>query len=66
MAMFPAMHRVGVPVAPHTPLFELAVPCAVFGLDRLRTLGQVCSLPHPWDAIHLCARRPRHSMLSED
>jgi hypothetical protein len=27
MAMFPAMHRVVVPVAPHTPLFELAVPC---------------------------------------
>jgi hypothetical protein len=34
MAMFPAMHRVVVPVAPQTPLFELAVPCAVFGLDR--------------------------------
>jgi hypothetical protein len=34
MAIVPAMHRVVVPVAPHTPLFELAVPCAVFGLDR--------------------------------
>ena len=34
MALFPAMRRVVVPVAPHTPLFELAAPCAVFGLDR--------------------------------
>jgi hypothetical protein len=34
MAMFPAMHRVVVPVAPHAPLFELAVPCEVFGLER--------------------------------
>jgi hypothetical protein len=25
-----------------------------------------CSLPYPWDAIHLCARRPSHSMLSGD
>ena len=24
----------------------------------LTTLGQVCSLPYPWDAIHHCARRP--------
>jgi hypothetical protein len=29
-----AMHRVVVPVAPHAPLFELALPCEVFGLDR--------------------------------
>jgi hypothetical protein len=29
-------------------------------------LGQVCSIPYPWDAIDLCARRPSHSMLSED
>jgi len=34
LAIVPAMHRVVVPVAPHTPLLELAVPCAAFGLDR--------------------------------
>lgn len=28
------MHRVVVPVSPGTPLFELAVPCEVFGIDR--------------------------------
>jgi transcriptional regulator GlxA family with amidase domain len=27
-------HRVVVPVPPDTPLFELAVPCEVFGIDR--------------------------------
>ena len=28
------MHRVVVPVPAATPLFELAVPCEVFGIDR--------------------------------
>ena len=41
-------------------------PWAWLAAIVLRSLGQVCSIPYPWDAIHLCARRPSHSMLSEN
>jgi transcriptional regulator GlxA family with amidase domain len=44
-------HRVAVPVPPDTPLFELAVPCEVFGIDR-------SYLVSPWYGFLLCPVGP--------
>jgi transcriptional regulator GlxA family with amidase domain len=43
------MHRVAIPVTDRMPVFELAVPCEVFGRERE-------SLPVPWwYDVRLCA-----------
>jgi AraC family transcriptional activator FtrA len=44
-------HRIAVPVPADTPLFELAVPCEVFGVDR-------SYLVDPWYAVTLCPVGP--------
>lgn len=47
----PAMHLVAVAITEDVPLFELAVPCEVFGVDRPE-------LAEPWYAFRLCATVP--------
>jgi transcriptional regulator GlxA family with amidase domain len=44
-------HRVVVPVPPGTPLFELAVPCEVFGIDRSDVVAD-------WYDFRLCPISP--------
>jgi AraC family transcriptional regulator, transcriptional activator FtrA len=44
-------HQVAVPVPGNTPLFELAVPCEVFGIDR-------SELVSPWYGFTLCPVGP--------
>jgi AraC family transcriptional regulator, transcriptional activator FtrA len=44
-------HRIAVPVPAGTPLFELAVPCEVFGIDR-------SYLVDPWYDFTLCPVGP--------
>ncbi|MBR7833384.1 helix-turn-helix domain-containing protein [Actinospica durhamensis] len=44
-------HRVAVAVMPGTPIFELAVPCEVFGIARPE-------LADPWYEFRLCAPEP--------
>ena len=51
MRMDSAAHRVAVPLTEGTPIFELAVPCEVFGIDR-------ADLVDPWYELQLCAVRP--------
>jgi AraC family transcriptional regulator, transcriptional activator FtrA len=41
-------HRVGVAVTSGAPLFELAVPCEIFGRHRE-------GLPEPWYELRICA-----------
>jgi AraC family transcriptional activator FtrA len=50
-------HRVVVPVPPGTPLFELAVPCEVFGLDRSDVVPD-------WYGFQLCPVGPGPTQLS--
>jgi AraC family transcriptional activator FtrA len=45
------MHVVAVAVMPGAPIFELAVPCEVFGIDRP-------DLADPWYQLRLCAVEP--------
>lgn len=45
------MHRVAVAVMPGAPIFELAVPCEVFGISRPE-------LVEPWYEFQLCATTP--------
>lgn len=45
------MHVVTVAVTPGAPIFELAVPCEVFGIDRPE-------LVDPWYEFRLCAVEP--------
>lgn len=45
------MHRVAVAVMPGAPIFELAVPCEVFGIPRP-------DLADPWYEFQLCATEP--------
>ena len=46
------MHRVAIPVTDRMPVFELAVPCEVFGRERE-------DLPaHWWYDLRLCAGQP--------
>jgi transcriptional regulator GlxA family with amidase domain len=44
-------HQVAVPVPANTPVFELAVPCEVFGQDR-------SELVSPWYGLALCPVGP--------
>lgn len=44
-------HRVAVAVMPGAPIFELAVPCEVFGIPRPE-------LVDPWYEFRLCATEP--------
>lgn len=44
-------HRVAVAVMPGAPIFELAVPCEVFGIPRPE-------LADPWYELRLCATEP--------
>jgi transcriptional regulator GlxA family with amidase domain len=44
-------HVVAVAVTDGAPLFELAVPCEVFGVDR-------SDLANPWYELRLCAAQP--------
>ncbi|GIF23621.1 transcriptional regulator GlxA family with amidase domain [Actinoplanes tereljensis] len=44
-------HIVAIPVTDQMPLFELAVPCEVFGIDR-------SDLADPWYELRLCAASP--------
>jgi transcriptional regulator GlxA family with amidase domain len=46
-------HVVGMAVTESMPLFEFAVPCEVFGIDRP-------DLADPWYELRLCAARPEH------
>lgn len=46
-----ARHRVAVAVTPGAPIFELAVPCEVFGIVR-------DELVDPWYDFQLCSSRP--------
>jgi AraC family transcriptional regulator, transcriptional activator FtrA len=45
------IHRVAVAVLPDAPIFELAVPCEVFGVARPE-------LVDPWYEFRLCATEP--------
>jgi transcriptional regulator GlxA family with amidase domain len=49
-------HHVAVPVPPGTPLFELAVPCEVFGVDRAEIVS-------PWYGFTLCPVGPAPVLL---
>ncbi|MFI0480303.1 GlxA family transcriptional regulator [Actinomadura sp. 9N215] len=44
-------HVVGLAVTPGTPVFELAIPCEVFGTDR-------SDIVDPWYELRLCAAAP--------
>lgn len=46
-----AAHKVAVAVTPGAPIFELAVPCEVFGIDRP-------DLADPWYDLRLCGTDP--------
>lgn len=46
-----AIHRVGVAALPDAPIFELAVPCEVFGISRP-------DLADPWYDFQLCGAEP--------
>ncbi|GAA4252359.1 GlxA family transcriptional regulator [Dactylosporangium darangshiense] len=56
-------HVVGIAVTPDMPVFELAVPCEVFGIDR-------ADLADPWYELRFAAtspgRHPARSGLSID
>jgi len=45
------IHRVALAVMPGAPIFELAVPCEVFGIDRPE-------LSAPWYEFTICATAP--------
>ena len=51
-------HVVGVAVTAEMPVFELAVPCEVFGIDR-------ADLADPWYEVRFAASAPgRHAARS--
>src|SRR5438445_359552 len=49
-------HRIVVPVPPGAPLFELAVPCEVFGIDRSDIVAD-------WYDFQLCPINPGPTAL---
>jgi AraC family transcriptional activator FtrA len=51
------MHAVAVAVLPDAPIFELAVPCEVFGIPRLE-------LVDPWYEFRLCTTDRRESQVA--
>src|ERR1700677_703135 len=53
------MHKVAIPVTPGIPLFELAVPCEVFGRSRQ-------DFPVPWwYEVQLCAIQEEPARTAE-
>jgi AraC family transcriptional activator FtrA len=46
-----AKHRVAVAVPPGSPIFELSVPCEVFGIDRP-------DIADPWYDLQICPTAP--------
>lgn len=58
-----AAHRVAVVLTEGAPVFELAVPCEVFGIDRP-------DLVDPWYELQLCAVRPdtrlAHGLVAQE
>lgn len=50
-------HRVAVAVMPGAPMFELAVPCEVFGIPRPE-------LVDPWYEFQLCTTKPGATIAS--
>lgn len=46
-----AIHRVAVAVPPGSPIFELSVPCEVFGIDRR-------DIVDPWYELRVCPTGP--------
>ncbi|MBA8825013.1 AraC family transcriptional activator FtrA [Saccharopolyspora lacisalsi] len=46
-----ATHRVAVAITPQAPIFELAVPCEIFGTDRPE-------LADPWYHLDVCSTEP--------
>lgn len=51
------MHVVAVAVMPGAPIFELAVPCEVFGIDRPE-------LADPWYELRLCTVEPGRTAVA--
>jgi AraC family transcriptional activator FtrA len=51
------MHVVAVVVTPGAPIFELAVPCEVFGIDRPE-------LADPWYELRLCSVEPGRTRVA--
>jgi AraC family transcriptional activator FtrA len=51
------MHVVAVAVTPGVPIFELAVPCEVFGIHR-------SDLADPWYEFRLCGVRPGRTAVA--
>jgi AraC family transcriptional regulator, transcriptional activator FtrA len=51
------MHVVAVAVLPEAPIFELAVPCEVFGIDRP-------DLVDPWYELRLCTVGPGRTRVA--
>jgi AraC family transcriptional regulator, transcriptional activator FtrA len=51
------MHVVAVVVTPGAPIFELAVPCEVFGIDRPE-------LADPWYELRLCTVEPGRTRVA--
>ncbi len=47
----PAIHRVALALTPGAPIFELAVPCEVFGIARPE-------IADPWYRFDVCATQP--------
>ena len=44
-------HTVALVLTDHLPVFEFAVPCEVFGIDR-------SDIVNPWYELMLCAAEP--------
>ena len=52
-----ARHRVAMAVQPGAPIFELSVPCEVFGVDRP-------AIHDPWDVFRVCPSEPATRVAS--
>ncbi len=52
-----AKHRVAVAVTPQAPIFELAVPCEVFGVDR-------SEIAEPWYDFQICSAEPNTTVAA--
>jgi AraC family transcriptional activator FtrA len=52
-----AKHQVALAVQPGAPIFELSVPCEIFGVDRLQ-------IHDPWYEFVVCPTEPRTEVAS--
>jgi hypothetical protein len=52
-----AKRRVAMAVQPAAPIFELSLPCEVFGIDR-------SDIQHSGDAFQVCATSPATKVVS--